>query len=162
MNFSQVTAITLPRGKGFSLSLGGRVVWQAEKSLENLMDTVGVTANKRLSVSSGSVKDNTGTFVTGFVPLGEKGDVLRTKGADFNADKNGNLCVVIYHNDQTYWTYTYTKPSASPIVIAPFTLEVDEQGNLTITVTGDTPRYIRLCGSGSGEGLILTRNQPIA
>lgn len=143
---------------------GNIVITAVEKEQEvivNIIDTVGVTKDKRLSTSGGSVKDNTGTFVTGFIPLTPAGEVYRTAGANFNTDKNGNVCMVVYNEDKTYMNYNYTKASESPISKSWADIVVDANGNLTITSKSVVNRWIRLCGIGTGEGLLVTKNQEI-
>ncbi len=164
MNWGTIKSVTIPQGKAVAITQGSKVLWQAqpgEHPIINLIDAAGVTANKRISTSGGGEKDNTGTFVTGYIQLTGEGDVYRTSGANFNTDSNGNTGVFIYQEDKTYWTYTYTKLSASPISVTPFTVAVDANGNLVITTKSATVRWIRLCGIGTGEGLIVTKNQVI-
>lgn len=163
MNGTDITASVYSNGVITIPVVTGSIVITAQaKEVEvivNLIDTVGVTADKRLSTTSGTVKDNTGTFVTGFIPI-STGDVIRTSGANFDTDKNGNLCMVVYNNDQSYLNYNYTKSSESPISKNWADTVVDENGNLTIT-SKSTDRFIRLSGIGTGEGLIVTKNQII-
>lgn len=164
MNFANVKSITITEGKAVKITQGETVLWQAEpeeEPISNLIDTAGVTANKRISTSGGGDKDNSGTFVTGYIQLTGPNDVYRTYGANFNTDKNGHTGIFIYQENKTYWTYTYTKASASPISIAPFDVTVDSEGNLVITSKIATTRWIRLCGIGNGSGLVVTKNQEI-
>jgi hypothetical protein len=143
---------------------GNLVITAVEKEVEvivNLIDTVGVTSGKRLSTSSGGERDNASTFVTGYIQMNGVGDVYRTSGANFNTDKDGNTCVVIYQDDKTYWTFSYLKASESPISQSWADIVVDSNGNLTITSKSVTARKFRLCGIGTGEGLWVTKNQEI-
>lgn len=170
MNFATVKSITIPEGNVVKIAKGDVVLWQAEPETEpiiNLIDTVGYTDNKRLSVSSGTEKDQTNNFVTGYIPITDAGDIYRTSGASFDCDKNGNCCIQIYRSDYSYWTYSYTKPSVSPVSVAPWDLVIDADGNLTITINsgynndGSGTAYLRLCGIGSGTNLMVTKNQEI-
>ena len=142
---------------------GNLVITAVEKEVEviiNLIDTVGVTSTTRLSTSSGTEKTSDDNFVTGFIEV-KKGDVIRTSGADFKADVNGNCGVWIYREDKSYWTYDQTKYSSSPIVRNWWNIVVDADGNLTITISGDGNNHIRLCGRSTGAGLLVTKNQEI-
>lgn len=162
MNFASVKTVAIPEGKVVKISKGNTVLWKSEPEEEpivNLIDTVGVTSGKRLSTSSGSEKTQSGYFITGKMSA-QKGDVFRTSGADF--DDGGSFAgVFCWKTDGAYWTYSYTKLSASPISSAAWKIIVDEQGNLEITINSADIASIRLCGLGTGEGLLVTKNQEI-
>jgi hypothetical protein len=165
IDFGTVKAITIPEGKVAKITQGSTVLWQAEPENEpiiNLIDTVGYTDGNRLSTSGGGLRGNTGTFVTGMIHLEAVGDVYRTSGVSFDADKNSNCGVWIYQSNQTYWTYLNTNRSKSPISHGTVGIEIDADGNLVITAGADfNNRWIRLCGIGSGANLIVTKNQEI-
>lgn len=160
MNFATVKSITLPQGRAVKISQGNTLLWQAqpqEKPIVNLIDTVGVTDGVRLSSSSGSEKTQSGYFVTGSMAA-QKGDVFRTSGADF--DDGGSYAGVFgWKTGGAYWTYSYTKFSASPISNTAWDIVVDASGNLEITINSVDLTAIRLCGIGSADGLLVTKNQ---
>ena len=164
MNFSTIKSITIPEGNVVKITQGTTVLWgvitEPEKEpIINLIDTAGVTSGKRLSTSSGSERDQSGYFVTGFIPV-NKGDVIRTSGGNFN-DSSSLGGVFAYKTGNSYWTFSYTMASASPISAAAWDIVIDSNGNLVITVKHDQITAIKLCGKGTGNGLIVTKNQEI-
>ena len=162
MNFATLKSVTLPQGKAVKITQGSTVLWQAQEQSEpiiNLIDTAGVTSGKRLSSSSGSEKDQSGYFVTGFLSVAA-GDVIRTSGGNFN-DANGLGGVWCYLSDSSYWTYSYTNTSSSPISVPAWDIVVEANGNLVITIKNNSVASIRLCGIGTGAGLMVTKNQEI-
>jgi hypothetical protein len=145
---------------------GSIVITANAKEVEvivNLIDTAGVTSGKRLSATNGTERDSSDMFITGYIPITSAGDVFRTSGASFNAYVNGSVGIWIYEEDKTYWTYDYTNPSQSPISKDYWDIVIDNNGNLTVTIKreNEVGQYIRLCGIGTGEGLLVTKNQPI-
>jgi hypothetical protein len=127
--------------------------------VDNMIDTAGVTSGKRLSSSSGSEKDQSGYFITGHMSV-KKGDVIRTSGGNFN-DANCFGGVWCYFSDGSYWTYNYTSASSSPISVTAWDIVVDANGNLVITIKNDSVASIRLCGIGTGTGLVVSKNKEI-
>lgn len=163
MIFSNVKNIAIPEGNVVKITQGNNVLWQKEEAekIINLIDTVGYENSKRLSTSSGSVKDQSGMFITGLIEAGEVGDVYRTSGIKFiDANKMGGIW--FYKEDSTFWTYI-DLPSAGSYNVKFGTAVLDSNGNLTITVTNTTSaaKKWRLCAYGSGANLLLTKNQEI-
>lgn len=160
MNFASIKSIGIPEGNVVKITQGATILWSAapaEKPIINLIDTVGVTGSSRLS-SSGAVKGNTGTFVTGNITV-QQGDIIRTSGAKFyGSGFDGIWC---YRSDGSYWTMSYTTAANTTISTTPWDIVVDANGNLEITIKSTTVASIRLCGSGSGAGLLVTKNQEI-
>ena len=161
MNFATLKSLTLPQGKAVKITQGSTVLWQAQEQSEpiiNLIDTVGVEAGKRLS-SSGGTKDNAATFVTGAIRV-QQGYIIRTSGANFIND--GNAGVWCYRSDGSFWTMSYLYQTSSPVSVAAWDITFDSSGNLVITIKNDSVASIRLCGIGTGAGLMVTKNQEIA
>ena len=163
MNLMQIKAITIPEGKAVKILQGTTVLWSAavrpeEEPIINLIDTVGITTESRLS-SSGAVKSNSGTFVTGLIADVQVGDIYRTSGAKFyGSGFDGIWC---YRSDDSYWTNTYTTAANTTVDTTPWKIIVDDEGNLEITIKSSNVSSIRLCGSGNGSELIVTKNQEI-
>ena len=68
---------------------------------------VGYENNKRLSTSTGVVKDNTGSCVTGFIPC-KAGSIIRIRPLSAPSTAGvGATAVVIYDVDKTFKTSTY-------------------------------------------------------
>lgn len=68
---------------------------------------VGYENSKRLSTSTGVVKDNTSSCVTGFIPC-NKGSVIRIRPLAAPSDVGvGETAVVLYNADKTFVTSTY-------------------------------------------------------
>ncbi len=161
MNFATLKSVTVPEGKAVKITQGSTVLWQAqptEDPILNLIDTVGVTTESRLS-SSGAVKSNTGTFVTGMITGVQQGDVFRTSGASFNG--GGWAGIWCYKSDGSFWTMTYTNLADCPLSNVAWDIVMDEAGNMEITINSEHIASIRLCGIGTGEGVIVTKNQEI-
>lgn len=161
VNLEACTITAICYGAGYDRE---NVGYLSKAPIVNIIDTVGYTDTKRLGTSDGGLRDNDNTFVTGFIqPV--VGDVYRTAGVDFNADNNSNCGVWVYQNDQTYWTYLNTNYSKTPASNSVISIDIDSNGNLTITITKSetdwNDKCIRLCGIGSGANLIVTKNQLI-
>lgn len=72
---------------------------------------VGYENNKRLSTSNGTVKDNTGSCVTGFIPC-NKGSVIRIKPLTAPASAGvGATAVVLYNADKSFIVSSYITTS---------------------------------------------------
>ena len=68
---------------------------------------VGYEKNKRLSTSSGTVKDNTGSCVTGFIPC-KRGSIVRIRPLSAPSDAGvGATSVVLYNADKSFQTASY-------------------------------------------------------
>ena len=73
---------------------------------------VGYENNKRLSTSSGVVKDNTGSCVTGFIPC-NRGSVVRIKPLSAPESAGvGATAVVFYNADKSFNTASYITTGA--------------------------------------------------
>lgn len=123
----------------------------------NVIDKVGYTDGKRLSTSTGELKDGTGYTTTGVIDItnATTPTIIRTSGVDFSQSQSA---VVSYEADGTT---AINKGLVSGLVGTSATL--DANGNLTLnaTVWGSANVRLRLCGYGSGENLIVTINEEI-
>lgn len=95
-------------------SVTGDIVIACAAVITNIIETVGISANTRLSTSSGSNKDKTGWATIGvnmdtasLIHLVD-GDTLRIKGVSLPAASDGaNTSVVEYNADGTFFFATY-------------------------------------------------------
>lgn len=133
------------------------------EAIINLLDTVGYTDGKRFSVSSGSEKDETGCFVTGYIDISDldwedSGDAFYGWGVDFNNANNDGKCVmVLYDTNKTVVGKGYLNPDSS---INNVWCTFDDENILVITKHGTLDAtYMRLSGYGSGANAVVTRNQ---
>lgn len=160
INLEACTITAICYGAGYDRN---NIEYLSEAPIVNIIDTVGYTDTKRLSATSGEVRDGAeNTFVTGYIELGNIGDVYRTSGTDFRQATNGYSCMCIYESNKDFSTaMTYFKNDSS---IQGIDYTIDENGNLTLTLNSGFERsggFIRLCGNGSGANLIVTKNQLI-
>ena len=138
----------------------------------NVIDTVGYTNDERLSTSNGLPKGDgsgAGYCITGFIPVSSKDDVIRAKGVDFNYPTQQYACFGIYTKAEevadALQTATYTKNTNNGESY--LRMDIGEDGSITLFQLNDSfpyagVCYIRLCGYGNGENLIVTINEPIA
>ena len=166
MNLSSVKSIIIPEGTVAKIRQGETILWQKEtkETIINIIDTVGYSDNTRLSTSSGTERTNTGNVTTGYIELGDVGDIYRTSGVDFRYEKSGLNCLCFYDSSKTFATWsTYLKRTDSPITMQGISIIISDDGDLTITVLAAERKgyYIRITGYGSGTNLIVTKNQPI-
>jgi hypothetical protein len=124
----------------------------------NVIDTVGYTDGYRLSNSSGSLSELADYTTTGLMHLVD-GDVLRTDGVNFNY-KTGTCNVVLYKSDGTYISGK-TLYDGNTTGWNGLTWSFDDSGNMTMQFSGNYSLYLKICGYGSGENLIVTINEPI-
>lgn len=130
--------------------------------ITNIIDTVGISANTRLSASSGANKAQTGYVTIGanmdpssLIHLKE-GDTLRIKGASIPAANDGYSIVVGYSTTATFISATYIYNGNGWN-----NLKFNTIGNV-VTVTSEGEHYLRLsliCTDASA--VIVTINEPI-
>lgn len=94
-------------------SVTGNIVITCEAVITNIIDTIGISANTRLSTSSGVNKARTGWATIGanmdassLIHL-EAGDTLRIKGASLPAAKDGISAAVRYSTTATFASADY-------------------------------------------------------
>ena len=91
----------------------GNIVITCAAEITNIINTVGISADTRLSTSSGVNKARTGWATIGanmdaasLIHLAV-GDVLRIKGVGIPAASDGNSAIVKYNADGTFYSATY-------------------------------------------------------
>lgn len=107
---------------------------------------VGFTNGKRLSTSTGSEKDNSGTCVTGFIPM-TRGSVIRIKPFVAPAAADGSTGIVIYKSDKTFVTSSNILVASSSAHFANCTYEQESANVYKIRFNDDLPTtyaYVRL------------------
>lgn len=134
-----------------------------EAEIVNLIDTIGISANTRLSTSSGSNRDKTGWATMGanmdaasLIHL-HAGDTLRVKGVSIPAASDGAYTSVVRYNaDGTFFSAAYLWEGCSFNAI---TFHNTANG---IIATCQADNYIRLslpCADASA--VVMTINQEI-
>lgn len=132
--------------------------------ITNIVETVGIAANTRLSTSAGSNKDKTGWAAIGanmdaasLIHLAV-GDVLRIKGVGIPAASDGSSAIVKYNADGTFYsaTYLYNGAHFNGMLCS------DEGNGLIKIVNRESENDIRvsvICTDASA--VIATINEPI-
>lgn len=130
--------------------------------ITNIIDTVGISANTRLSTSSGvnKAKDGWATMganmdVASLIHL-VPGDTLRVKGVSIPAANDGSSAVVKYNSDGTFFSATYMYEGNA---FSSMTFHNTANG---IVITTHDPQYIRIspiCADASA--VIMTINEEI-
>ena len=143
-------------------SVTGNIVITCEAVITNLIDTIGISANTRLSTSSGVNKDKTGWATIGanmdaasLIHL-VAGDTLRVKGVSIPAANDGSSAVVKYNADGTFYSSAYLWEGKTFNMM---TFHNDANG---IVVTCQAPNYIRIspiCADASA--VVATVNEEI-
>lgn len=188
MDLSKVTAITIPEGVVAKIEASSRVLWElGEKLKGNLVPTaidangsilngVGYVNNSRVS-SSGEIKTQTGTPLTGYIDCEGINDasVVRTKGVQFDSalycgvvfyDANFNLLQGIRFPSGTtlasglsaivYASVAGTKSTERADGVTEITFNFRETELETYP-----PKYFRLFAKGNGADMIVTINEEI-
>lgn len=143
-------------------SVTGNIVITCAATITNLIDTIGISANTRLSTSSGVNKDKTGWATMGanmdaasLIHLVD-GDTLRVKGVSIPAANDGSSAVVKYNSDGTFFSATYMYEGNA---FSSMTFHNTANG---IVITTHDPQYIRIspiCADASA--VIMTINEEI-
>lgn len=143
-------------------SVTGNIVITCAATITNIIDTVGISANTRLSTSSGVNKDKTGWATMGanmdaasLIHL-HAGDTLRIKGVSLPAAADGNSAAVEYSATATLISagYIYNGHTWNNIN---FTSSGDI---VTVTTTGEhNIRVSLICTDASA--VIMTINEEI-
>lgn len=140
----------------------GDITITCAATITNLIDTIGISANTRLSTSSGSNRDKTGWATMGanmdaasLIHLVD-GDTLRVKGVSIPAANDGSSAVVKYNSDGTFFSATYMYEGNA---FSSMTFHNTANG---IVITTHDPQYIRIspiCADASA--VIMTINEEI-
>lgn len=143
-------------------SVTGNIVITCAAVITNIIDAVGISADTRLSASSGANKAQIGHATIGanmdassLIHL-HAGDTLRIKGASLPASNDGTSVVVAYSKTATFASAGYMINGT-----AWGNLHFTSSGDF-ITITSDAEHYIRLspiCTDASA--VIATINEPI-
>lgn len=94
-------------------SVTGNIVITCEAVITNIIDTIGISANTRLSTSSGDNRTQSGYAAIGANKDAASlihlvgGDTLRIKGVSLPASNDSYSAVVLYNADGTFSTSTY-------------------------------------------------------
>ena len=140
----------------------GSIVITCAAAITNIIDTVGISANTRLSASSGANKAETGWAAIGanmdassLIHL-KAGDTLRIKGASIPAATDGKSVAATYSATATLGStdYIYNGRKWGNIYFA-------SSGNI-VTMTAEAERYLRvslICPDASA--VIATINEEI-
>lgn len=107
---------------------------------------VGFTNGKRLSTSSGVEKDNTGSFVTGFIPI-KAGSVVRLKPLTAPSTAGvGATALAFYNSEKVYQTASYILANSSAAYFANCTYEQESADVYKVSFNSDIPTtyaYVR-------------------
>lgn len=143
-------------------SVTGNIVITCAAVITNIIDTVGISADTRLSTGSGTNKPQAGWATIGanmdtssLIHL-KSGDTLRIKGMSLPAAKDGISAAVSYTEEAAFKSadYIYNGRTWDTIVFA-------SSGDI-VTVTCPGERYLRICLScADTSAVIATINEPI-
>lgn len=141
----------------------GNIVITCAAEITNIIDTIGISANTRLSTSSGANRTQTGYAAIGanedaasLIHL-KAGDMLRIKGASLPASNDSYSAIALHNANGTFNTSTYLH---SGLTWNGMTFA--NSGNI-VTVTATTEHYIRvslICTDASA--VIATINEEIS
>ena len=141
----------------------GNIVITCAAEITNIIDTVGISADTRLSTSSGANRTQTGYAAIGanedaasLIHL-KAGDVLRIKGARLPASNDSYSAIALHNASGTFSTSTYLH---SGLTWNGMTFA--NTGNI-VTVTATTEHYIRIsliCTDASA--VVATINEEIS
>lgn len=144
-------------------SVTGNIVITCAAEITNIIATVGISANTRLSTSSGANRTQTGYAAIGanedaasLIHLAA-GDTLRIKGASLPASNDNYSAIALHNANGTFSTATYLH---SGLTWNGMTFA--NTGNI-VTVTATTEHYIRIsliCTDASA--VIATINEDIS
>lgn len=141
----------------------GNIVITCAAAITNIIDTIGIAANTRLSTSSGSNRTQSGYAAIGanedaasLIHL-KAGDTLRIKGASLPASNDSYSAIALHNANGTFNTATYLH---SGLTWNGMTFA--NSGNI-VTVKATTEHYIRvslICTDASA--VIATINEEIS
>lgn len=141
----------------------GNIVITCAAAITNIIDAVGISANTRLSTSSGANRTQTGYAAIGanedaasLIHLAA-GDTLRIKGASLPASNDNYSAIALHNASGTFSTATYLH---SGLTWNGMTFA--NSGNI-VTVTATTEHYIRMsliCTDASA--VVATINEEIS
>lgn len=145
-------------------SVTGNIVITCAAVITDIIDTIGISGDTRLSTAAGINKPQAGWATIGanmdaanLIRLAV-GDVLRIKGVGIPAASDGKSAIVKYHANGTYYsgTYLYNGAHFNGMLCS------DEGNGLIKIINRETENYIRvsvICTNTSA--VIATINEPI-
>lgn len=125
-------------------------------SYTNALDEAGITEGYRLSTSTGGIKENSNTDVTGFIPCVANDRIyLKNITAPISDSANYSGTVCYYDASKTFVTGFYVNTIDT-------TLQ-DENGNISRFIVQDMENtaYLRFCAQNIDDTSIITVNEPI-
>ena len=128
-------------------------------AIVNLIDTVGYQDGKRVN-SSGEYVDADGYTSSGRISV-TQGDVLRTKGINFDAADNSRCNIHVWEASGANQYFILNSTSDLPKDTNHLNITIDDNNNLTVTIKSTAFVEITFTGHGSGKDLIVTKNQEI-
>ena len=189
IDFSAVKEIMIPEGVVANIETSSGILWEANTKKGNLVpyaiDTDGSVLNGtgyadgyRIS-SSGAVKTQTGTVLTGFIDCEGMGDadLIRVKGAVFNSaayytgiafyDSNFNILCSLRQTAATDVEPGFSNNSVSTTCHTSGSYIKDGSDGITTIKTNFQEggagyallKYFRVFGVGVGSDLIVTVNE---
>ena len=148
-------------GEGVIITLNQEITDNAEPDnpIVNLIDTVGYQDGKRVN-SNGEYVDADGYTSSGRISV-TQGDVLRTKGINFDAADNGRCNIHVWEASGANQYFILNSTSDLPKDTNHLNITIDDNNNLTVTIKSTAFVEITFTGYGSGADLIVTKNQEI-
>ena len=148
-------------GEGVIITLNQEITDNAEPDnpIVNLIDTVGYQDGKRVN-SNGEYIDADGYTSSGRISV-TQGDVLRTKGINFDAADNGRCNIHVWEASGANQYFILNSTSDLPKDTNHLNITIDDNNNLTVTIKSTAFVEITFTGYGSGADLIVTKNQEI-
>ena len=143
---------------------GDIVITAVATGFTNLVDTIGISANTRLSTSTGNNKTQSGYATVGankdvqsLIHL-NAGDVLRIKGISLPAANDGNSAVVEYTSSAAWQSSTYLRSGGMSWSNTTFNIEGD-----LLTVNATREIYLRISAICTDtSAVIVTVNEEIS
>lgn len=143
---------------------GDIVITAVATGFTNLVDTIGISANTRLSTSTGDNKTQSGYATIGankdvqsLIHLAA-GDVLRVKGVSLPAANDGNSAVVEYTSSAAWTSATYLHSGGMTWANTTFNIEGD-----LLTVSATREIYLRISALCTDTAaVIVTVNEEIS
>lgn len=133
-------------------------------SYTNVLDTVGWTADKRLSGSKGTLSDNTGTMVSGQIAV-TPGDIIYLKNVEMPNDLlSSNLYrnqIGCYKSDGTFTMVLNVDYTLSNLDGKSDGTNITQFKIVSGMFNGDTSGFIRIGCVSIDETSIITINEPI-
>lgn len=162
MGGTDISASTVSGSTVTIASVTGDIVITCAAVITNIIDTVGISADTRLSTGSGTNKPQAGWATIGanmdaasLIHLGP-GDTLRIKGMSLPAANDGISSVVGYSETATFISATYPHNGITWNEVS-FTSNGD-----VITITTNSNHYIRISlACADPSAVIATINEPI-